>query len=51
MKFEVPSEGEEKIVKKVRLPSLYQRECKANYAQYEELLQKMTDKFASVVDE
>src|ERR1700753_3405318 len=34
MKFEVPGEGEEKIVKK-----------------YEELLQKMMDKFASVVDE
>src|ERR1700761_6301623 len=34
MKFEVPSEGEEKITKK-----------------YEELLHKMMDKFASVVDE
>jgi len=34
MKFEVPSEGEEKITKK-----------------YEALLQKMMDKFASVVDE
>ncbi|KAF1847848.1 V-type ATPase [Cucurbitaria berberidis CBS 394.84] len=34
MKFELPSEGEEKVTKK-----------------YEELLQKMTEKFASVVDE
>jgi vacuolar-type H+-ATPase catalytic subunit A/Vma1 len=34
MKFEVPNEGEEKIVKK-----------------YEELMQKMQEKFASVVDE
>merc|ERR1711963_870161 len=34
MKFELPSDGQEKVTKK-----------------YEELLQKMTDKFASVVDE
>jgi V-type H+-transporting ATPase subunit A len=34
MKFELPSDGEEKVTKK-----------------YEELLQKMTDRFASVVDE
>jgi len=34
MKFELPSEGEEKVTKK-----------------YEELLQKMTEKFASVADE
>ena len=34
MKFEVPGEGEEKIVKK-----------------YEELMQKMQEKFASVSDE
>ncbi|KAL1799047.1 hypothetical protein ACET3X_003084 [Alternaria dauci] len=34
MKFELPSDGEEKVTKK-----------------YEELLQKMTDKFASVIDE
>jgi len=34
MKFEIPSEGEEKIVKK-----------------YEDLIQVMTEKFASVTDE
>jgi vacuolar-type H+-ATPase catalytic subunit A/Vma1 len=50
MKFEVPSEGEDVITKKVCTTfsgSLFL----TNILQYEDLVQAMTDKFASVTDE
>lgn len=51
MKFEVPSEGEEKISKKVKAPVCFPWVPGLTVAQYDELLQKMTEKFASVTDE
>lgn len=53
MKFELPSEGEEKVVKKVSNRCLSMtKKCQAlTRVQYEDLMRKMSDKFAAVVDE
>lgn len=51
MKFEVPSEGEEKISKKVKEPCSFSFASRLTGVQYDELLQNMTEKFASVTDE
>ena len=52
MKFEVPSEGEEKISKKVsERMVLWLHLSSLTVLQYDQILQHMTEKFASVIDE
>lgn len=53
MKFELPSEGEEKISQKVglRIDSLFFLNPSADRYKYDDLIQTMTEKFASVTDE
>jgi hypothetical protein len=53
MKFEIPSEGREAITKKVRAWRLFPMWSwlRKTFCQYDELMQRMFEKFASVVDE